>query len=756
LVFSEIVRSHRQRLGVTQEELATLAGVSVRSIREIEAGRTGRPRPGTVRLLAEAFALVGTERDRFSAAAASDQGPPAPLGTRLGEPAPRQLPAAVPGFAGREQHLRRLDALAFEADSGDGPATALVITAIDGMAGVGKTALAVHWAHRVADRFPDGQLYVNLRGFDPTGTVVSAAEAIRGFLDAFQVPAQRVPVGLDAQAALYRSLLAGRRMLIVLDNARDAEHVRPLLPGTPGCLVVVTSRNQLTGLVAAEGAHPLALDVLDPAGARELLTRRLGARRVAAEPEAVQEIIDRCARLPLTLALAAARAAARPQVPLTALAKQLRATGGALAAFAVDDPATDVRAVFSWSYRTLTPEAARLFRVLGLHPGPDISAPAAASLAGIPVARVDALLAELTRAHVLAEDSPGRYTFHDLLRAYATDRAYAEDSADHREEALQRILDHYLHSAYAAAQVFDPYRDPITLVAPQPGVTPERVVDAGEAFAWFTAELPTLMAAVHQSAAVGFDAHTWQLVWSMADFLDRRGHWYDWVTLQSAALDAASRLGDVRGQAYGHRGLGLAYVELRRFEEALAEHLQAVELYRRLDDDAGTARAYLNVARAYDHLGRNADALHNAERALDLYRKAGVPAGEARALNSVGWYHGQLGHHQQALTFCQQALDLLEELGDRYAQAYTLDSVGFAHHHLGNYPEAITAYRRALDLNQDLHDRRFEADTLNDLGDTYRAAGRADAARDAWKRAAEILDELGHANADMVRAKINQ
>ena len=755
-MFSETVRAHRQRLGVTQEELASLAGVSVRSIREIEAGRISRPRPGTVRLLAEAFTLTGPERDGFYAAAASDPGGPLPLETRISEPAPRQLPAAVPGFAGREQHLRQLDALAFDPNTGDGAASALVITAIDGMAGVGKTALAVHWAHRVADRFPDGQLYVNLRGFDPTGTVVSATEAIRGFLDAFQIPAQRIPVGLDAQAALYRSLLAGRRMLIVLDNARDAEHVRPLLPGTPGCLVVVTSRNQLTGLVAAEGAHPLALDVLDPAGARELLTRRLGARRVAAEPQAVTEIIDRCARLPLTLALAAARAAARPQVPLTALAEQLRTTGGGLAAFAVDDPATDVRAVFSWSYRTLTPEGARLFRVLGLHPGPDISAPAAASLAGIPVDRVGALLAELTRAHVLAEHNAGRYTFHDLLRAYATDRAHAEDSADDREETLQRVLDHYLHSAYAAAKVFDPYRDPITLPPPQPGVTPERAADAGEAFAWFTAELPTLMAAVHRSAAVGFDAHTWQLVWSMADFLDRRGHWYDWVAVQTAALVAARRVGDVRGQAYGHRGLGLAYAALRRFEDAYTEHLQAGELYRQLDDHAGMARAHLNVARVCDHLDRKEDALRNAEHALDLYRKAGVRAGEARALNSVGWYHGQLGNYRRCLAFCQQALDLLEEIGDRYAQAYTLDSVGYANHHLGNYQAAITAYRRALDLNQDLHDRRFEADTLNDLGDTYRAAGRPDAARDAWKRSAEIYDELGHANAEQTRAKINQ
>jgi tetratricopeptide (TPR) repeat protein/transcriptional regulator with XRE-family HTH domain len=750
LVFSEIVRAHRQRLGVTQEELAGLAGVSVRSIREIEAGRISRPRPGTVRLLAEAFTLDAAERDAFYAAATPEPAAPA----LAAEPAPRQLPAAVPGFAGRELCLRQLDALAFDADTDDQPELGIMV--IDGMAGVGKTALAVHWAHRVADRFPDGQLYVNLRGFDPTGTLVSATEAIRGFLDAFQIPAQRIPVGVDAQAALYRSLLAGRRMLIVLDNARDAEHVRPLLPGTPGCLVVVTSRNQLTGLVAAEGAQPVALDVLDTAGARELLTRRLGARRIAAEPAAVQEIIDRCARLPLTLALAAARAAARPQVPLAALAEQLRATGGGLAAFAVDDPATDVRAVFSWSYRTLTPEAARLFRVLGLHPGPDIGAPAAASLAGIPVDRVGALLAELTRAHVLAEHTPGRYTFHDLLRAYATDRASAEDSADDREEAFQRVLDHYLHSAYAAANAFDPHRDPITLPPPQPGVTPERFADAGAAFAWFTAELPTLTDAVHRSAAVGFDAHIWQLVWSMADFLHRRGHWYEWVTVQSAALDAARRVGDVRGQAYGHRGLGLAYLELHRFEEALGEHLQAVELYRRLDDYAGTARAYLNVARVSDHLGRTEAALRNAEQALALYRLAGVKAGEARALNSVGWYHGQLGNYEQALTCCLQALDLLEGLGDRYAQAYTLDSIGFAHHHLGNFTEAIEAYRRGLDLNQDLHDRRYEADTLNDLGDTYHAAGRPDAARDAWKRSAEIFDELGNANADTVRGKISR
>ncbi len=775
-MFSETVRALRQRVGITQEELASLAGISVRGIREIEAGRIGRPRPGTVRLLADAFALTGADRDRFTAAAApapagstltmtaplltiatpavsalSDDGSPA----RADAPVPRQLPAAVPGFTGREEQLRRLDALLPGAEWA-GPGSAVGIAIIDGMAGVGKTTLAVHWAHRVADRFPDGQLYVNLRGFDPTGTVVTAAEAVRGFLDALQVPTQNIPVGLDAQAARYRSLLAGRQMLIVLDNARDAEHVRPLLPGTPGCLVVVTSRNQLTGLVAAEGARPLALDVLDPAEARELLTARLGERRVAAEPAAVREIINRCARLPLTLALAAARAAARPQVSLAALAAQLGAAEDGLAVFAVDDPATDVRAVFSWSYRTLSPPAARLFRVLGLHAGPDLSCRAAASFAGLPVEEIDPLLGELTRAHLLVEQVPGRFTFHDLLRAYAADRAQAEDSPPDRRAALHRLFDHYLHSAYAAAVAFDPYRDPIIVTPPQPGVTPEEPNERAAAFAWLTTEYPALVAAVHQASAAGFDRHTWQLAWTMGDFVDRSGHWSDWVELQKAALAAARRLGDLAGQAYGHRGLGLAYFELRRYGDAYAEHAQAVALNEALGDHVGSARAYLNLARDADYLGRQRQAMEHAERALELYRLAGSRAGEARSLNSVGWYHAQLGSYQQALEFCEEALKLLEELGDVYAQAYTFDSIGYAHRHLGNYPAAIAAYRRGLELNEHLHDRRYEADTLNDLGDTYLDDGQPDAARAAWTRAAEIYDQLGHGKAEAVRAKVTR
>jgi hypothetical protein len=319
----------------------------------------------------------------------------------------------------------------------------VVISAVSGTAGVGKTALAVYWAHQVADRFPDGQLYVNLRGFDPSGSVMHPAEAVRRFLDALNVPPERIPVDLDAQAVLYRSQLAGKRMLVVLDNARDTAQVRPLLPGAPGCLVLVTSRNQLTSLIAGDGARPISLDLLTDEEARQLLARVLGVDRVAAEPAAVAEIITRCARLPLALALVAARAAVGPHGELQLLAEELRDTQQRWQLLTGDEPTTNVQAVFSWSYQALTPHAARLFRLLGLHPGPDIAAAAAASLAGLPPSTVRPMLAELVRASLLAEHSPGRYAFHDLLRAYATDLAQRTDSDRQRHAATARILNHY-------------------------------------------------------------------------------------------------------------------------------------------------------------------------------------------------------------------------------------------------------------------------------------------------------------------------
>jgi len=437
---------------------------------------------------------------------------PAQPARRAASPAivPAQLPPDVASFVGRRQHLDRLDALLTEALE-TGGATAPVITAIVGSAGVGKTALAVHWAHRVAGRFPDGQLYVNLRGFDPSGQMMDQATAVRRFLDAFHVPPRRVPADPDAQAALYRSMLTGKRMLLVLDNARDSAQVRPLLPGVPGCLAIVTSRNQLTGLIAAHDAHPVALDLLTLDEARQLLARRLGTERVATDPDAVAEIITSCARLPLALTLIAAHAALRPDFALRALADELRDAHHRWQTLTGDDPSTDVRAVFSWSYRALTPDSARLFRLLGLYPGPDLTAPAAASLTAMPIERVRSLLAELTTTNLVIESTPGRYLLHDLLRAYATDLTGTTDTDEQHRAARRRILDHYLHTAYTADRLLHPARDTIVLATPSPGVTPEQATGHQQALDWFTAEHAVLLAGVESAGAAGFDTHAWQL-----------------------------------------------------------------------------------------------------------------------------------------------------------------------------------------------------------------------------------------------------
>jgi tetratricopeptide (TPR) repeat protein len=632
----------------------------------------------------------------------------------------------------------------------------VVITAVAGTAGVGKTALAVRWAHRVASRFPDGQLYINLRGFGPAGTVMDPAEAIRRFLDALGVAPQRIPADPEAQVGLYRTLLAGKRMLIVLDNARDPDQVGPLLPGTPGCLVVVTSRNRLTGLVATVGAHPIPLDLLTLDEARDLLVRRLGVHRVAAEPDAVDEIITCCVRLPLALAIVAANAATQPRQSLAAIAADLRDRHDRLSVLSTGDtPTTDVRAVFSWSYHTLTPAAARLFRLLGLHPGPDVTAPATASLAALPIDQIRTLLTELTRANLIVEPVPGRYTFHDLLRAYATEHVHTTDPDPQRHAATHRILDHYLHTAYTADRLLDPARDPITLPQPQPGVTPEHPTDYEHALAWFNAEHAVLLTTVDHTVATGFDTHTWQLAWTLHDFLNRRGHWHDLAAVHRDAVAVADRLADPTAQANAHRLLGYAYTQLRRLDNAHTQLRQALDLYRETGDRAGQAHTQHGLARVSNRQGSPAQALDHARQALDLFRAAGHRRGQANALNAVGWYHAMLGEPERGLAACQQALTLFQELGDRHGQAAAWDSLGYAHHHLGQHTRAITCYQHTIELYRNLGDRYEEASTLTHLGDTHYTTANTDGARDAWQQALTILDQLNHPDADTVRAKIH-
>ncbi|MFI5881433.1 BTAD domain-containing putative transcriptional regulator [Streptomyces sp. NPDC051554] len=665
---------------------------------------------------------------------------------------PAQLPMAVRGFTGRDGELARLAAILASAE---GESAAVVISAVSGMAGVGKTALAVHWARRVESAFPDGQLYVNLRGFDPQGSVVQPTEAVRGFLDALGVRPERVPPGLEAQVGLYRSLLTGRRVMVVLDNARDEEQVRPLLPGAVGCMALVTSRNRLTGLAATEGAHLLAVDPLTPAAARDVLAERLGAGRVAAEPAAVADVVTWCAGLPLALAVVSARAAAQPHQPLGALAEELREAGGRLDALDGGEESSQVRAVFSWSYSALSPAAARLFRLLALHPGPDLDQRAAAALAGAPPERVRALLAELTGGHLLVEHAPGRYAFHDLLRVYAGELVTAYDDEWERRSAVHRMMDHYLHSARAADVLVTPQPNPVEVPPPRPGANVSQPEDYGQALAWFVAEHPVLLEIVRHPQP-GFDGHVWRLVTVLATFLDRYGYWQALLTAARSALMAAEREGALAGRAGAHRGLGLALDRLKCPEPAREHYLRALELFAALGSDAGQARTHQHLSRMSAEQGSSELVLEHAYRSLEHYRAAGDRAGQAAALNHIGWRQANLGDHLRALAHCEQALELARAAGDVAGQAHTSDSLGYIHHQLGRYQQAVDRYRQAARLFRATGDRHSEAACLICLGDSHRGAGQSDAAHEVWTRALALTTELGLPDDDPIRAGLRE
>lgn len=683
---------------------------------------------------------------------------PPPSARPRSAPMLAHLPLDVPAFTGRQEELAQLDKIL--ADDIGSP-TVAVISTLSGTAGVGKTAVAVHWGHRVADWFEDGQIYVNLHGFEPSRPPVTPAEALPRLLEALGVLPQHMPVSPEAQAGLYRSMLAGRRMLVVLDNARDAEQVRAFLPGSPGCFTLVTSRNRLSGLIALEGARSLVLDVLPAAECRRLLARRIGAERVMSEPLAVDEIVSRCARLPLALVIVAARAAIEPGLGLARLAAELRDaqdSPAGLDSFGNEDMRADVRAVFSWSYGTLSPRAARMFRLLGVHPGPDISVPAAASLAGIPVPDAGRLLTALADICLVTEHSRGRYVLHDLLRMYAAELADTVNAAGETQAAEDRLFGHYLHSAHLADRMLDPHRDPIALPPVVPGVSPEHAADHSTALAWFTAEHPVLLAVVHRSgtATRAPGAPVWQLTRALTTFLQRRGHWSDWATAQQAALDAALRSASAAGQADAHSGLGRACTRLTRLDDALTHLGRALDLHKALGDRTELAHTHLDLARLHARRGAYPEALACAREALDQYTCLGHRTGQARALNSVGWYHAQLGDHRQCLTFCGQALERFTELGVRDGQADTWDSLGYAHQHLGDHRRAAACYDKAVALFHGLGDRYFEADVLAHLCESHRAAGDALAAQRAARRAADILDELRVPDSDGVRTRLSR
>jgi tetratricopeptide (TPR) repeat protein/transcriptional regulator with XRE-family HTH domain len=757
------LRGQRIAAGLTQEDLAERSGVSVRTIADMERGRTRRPYPSSVRALIRALGLpdaTGTKLvARYRAPGDEPALPAAPTAAETAEvpaePAvPRQLPTAVPYFAGRTSELRLLDAMLSDAGRGS---TGVVISAIGGTAGVGKTALALNWAHRVAPNFPDGQLYANLRGFDPAGSPAEPADVLRGFIDALQVHPERFPATTEGLAALYRSLLADRTMLVLLDNAADVAQVRPLLPASPRCLVIVTSRRELSALAAAEGARLLSLDVLPEREAIELLAARLGTDRADAEPDAITQLAALCARLPLALSVIVARAAAAPNLPLAALVTELTELQGRLDALDAGDPAANVRTVFSLSYRHLPEAAARMFRLLGLHPGPDISAPGAASLAGVPVAEARAALRDLTRASLIIESAPGRYGFHDLLRAYAAEQAALREGRG-RREAIHRMLDHYLHTARRAHVVLYPGRQRVDLGRPRALVTPEGFAAKPFALAWLRAEYQVLLKIIDQAAREGFDDYAWRLPVVLWTFFDVCGHWHDGTRMHRTALEAARRCGDQFGQAHALRGLGTFEVMLGDYAQAHCCLAEAQELFRRLGDTHGLARTDLIMGQAFEFQGRHAEALAVVKEALRLSETAQddpyMQLVRASALNGSAWYNAHLGELGQARAHCTQAIELCQSIGYSPGEAGTWDTLGFVWQRLGDHAEATACFLRAVALEREMGSRFNLAMALAHLGNTYVSTGDLRAARQVWAEALTILADLHHPEAFEVRAKL--
>jgi DNA-binding SARP family transcriptional activator/Flp pilus assembly protein TadD len=686
---------------------------------------------------------------------------------------PAQLPATPAHFVGRGGELKQLDALL---PRGDGGPSAILLTAIDGSGGVGKTALAVYWAQQIRDRFPDGQLYINLHGYS-TIAPLRPIDALARFLRALDVPAQKIPSDLDEAASLYRSLLADRRMLVLLDNAHTPHQVRPLLPGTPGSLTLITSRDRLSGLVARDGMPRVNLDVLTAAESVTLLERIIGTDRVAAEPQAAAALAAAGAYLPLALRVTAAQLADHPTRRLADHLAQLR-EGNRLATLEIDgDEDASVRATFDLSYAALPAQAQRLFRVLGLAPGPDFTADTAATLLDTTPDHAGPLLDLLANAHLIQQHAPGRYTFHDLLRLYAKHRAEAEDPDPDRRRALRRLLDRYLHISDAAARLLHPRMLRLP-VPPRSTTMPLPFTDNPGALAWLDAERPNLIAAITHTADHGPHDIAWLLADALrGDFYIRR-HTTDWFTAAQAAIAAADRYAGAHEQAVTRFSLGLAYVSVNDTDRAIDQYTQALNLARqahwdtaesaftnnlgvayltaerldaaaecftaglvlarRLADTNAEANSLGNLALVHEELGQLETSLDYVHQALTLYRTLGSTAKQAIAHNNLGGGYRTLGRSSDALKHLTEAVRLHRQTGNRDGEGDALNNLALLHHDLGRHDEALRYARAALVAAREGDDRQPQTEALSTLGAILLSQGNTQQAETHYHQALDL------------------
>ena len=654
-------------------------------------------------------------------------------------PVPRQLPGDAYGFVNRADEIQRLDEALAHEEGDDNHAMAILV--VTGTAGVGKTSLAVHWAHRIRDQFPDGQLYVNLRGYDP-GEPVGPDEVLDRFLLALGVPADAIPTASQAKESAYRSLIADRRVLIVLDNASSVRQVRPLLPGTPSCLVLVTSRSRLSGLVARDGARRVLVDVLAPVEAVELLRRVTGDHRRHDDPNELSELARLCARLPLALRIAAERAASRPQMPLGELIRDLRDESELWDALSAEDDeeADAVHTVFAWSYRALPPGAARLFCLLGLHPGPDFGVPAAAALAGETLSSTRHLLDILVGAHLIEQPAPGRYQFHDLLRAYSADRAQHLEDAPAVGAARARLFSWYLHTASSVGAILHP---PWTRIELAPAASAgEPIMNHEEALRWYRAEQENILAVARAAAAHGMDQVAWQLPAVLREVYGDRNPPGDWLALGGIGLEAVRRAGDRHGEALFLEALGRTLRHSGQLADAVNAQRNAVAAWRDLGDRSGEARSVHNLGLAYAAMRRLDEAEAQVAEGLEIASEIGDGRHAGVAAMTLGWLSGLQEEFPRSLELLKQALPLLRS--HRHVHEPTcLMLMAEAERGLGKFAEALEAAEAALAMARELDNKVFEAEHLISYARVLRANGRHGDALAAYHHCASLNQSLG-------------
>jgi tetratricopeptide (TPR) repeat protein len=679
---------------------------------------------------------------------------------------PAQLPTSPVVFVGRDAELGLLDSLLtgpgtdgtlLHGNRTGGPLTRMVL--LTGVGGLGKSALAVHWASGAAGRFPDGQLYVDLQGFSPAAAPLPPAEALRGFLTALGVEGPQIPADLGERAALFRSLCAGRRVLIVLDNAAGSEQVQPLIPGGGASAVLITSRRYLAGLVMA-GAESISLGYLPEEEGLDLLLARVGRRRVETGPGPARQLVAYCGGLPLALSIIAARAAFRPSLSLEAICEDMSASGRRLDVLGLGEATANLRIVFSWSYDALSPAAARLFRLLSLVGTPDLGLPAIADLAGVTPREAERLTDELSAAHLLEETHERRFRQHDLVKLYANELLEREDDAATVQAALTGLLDYYLAAAVAASALLIGATPLVNSdvatpeVASAPAWGTDQVRTRAQAKRWFDVEDASLLTILAISRRPGFEYHSSRLPLAVDNVWVWRGRLPDVLAMWQAAVAGAESRQDVVALSYACRFLGLAEMRFG-LNDAAVTHLEAsVRACQEVGDGARRASAELNLATVFARQGRLPLALQYAGESLAGFRVQNIPSGAAHALNLLGGLHARSGDTAQGLADCAQAIEIAQSLGDPNGEADILDQLGLIHARAHSYPEAVVAHERAIELYQQTEDDFGRADALHHLGDAQAHLDLA-AARQNWSLALELFERAGRSHkVDEVRRSL--